>query len=101
MAYKHIFTQDAERIIRAIVVDNAGLGEVGSAIDRVVATLMGYNGDKFYKIENDGVLYGYYSIAIMDGSPRLADYGMRKIFKGTTIETEIENQINIWVQAES
>jgi hypothetical protein len=101
MAYKNIFTQDVQRVIRTIVVDNAVPGTYGLVIDRIVSTLMEYSGDKFYKIENDGVLYGYYSIDVTDGSPRLADYGIRKIFKETSIEKEVENQINLWVQQEA
>ena len=108
MAYRNILSNEYDRLVRAIVVDNPlliakTLPVFSLNVDTRVRSIMAkFSGNaKGYKIEDDGVLVGYYVVDFdAGGIPFMADYMLRKAYSSPEKISIISEQIQVWVQKE-
>lgn len=105
---KNIYTEDFRRIIRAIYLDdvtsfNDSAVSHGHHIDQQIETILATltEGAKGYKIEDDGVLVGYYIVDFTtQGMPFSPVFAVRKRFKTTSNLANTVQQIQQWVALE-
>lgn len=103
MALRNVFHSDFQRLVRAMVVDNASANTYGVVIDNRVNVIISPLSTRArgYKIEESGVMYGYYIIDYTtQGIPYVANFALRKVFINTAIYNNIVQQLQIWSSQE-
>ena len=107
MNLKNIYTSNYQQVVRAIFIDNPISGRndsisFGHFIDQKISAstaLLTVNAQG-YKIEDDGVLAGYYVVDYtVQGFPYLALWGVRAVY-GETERTNIFQTIQQWLTQE-